>query len=367
MIRNLTPRPAEKGRIKIGGLGEERKKKDGSGTYMLPVKFDHFEIVTMQRDAAGRFIPDKELMDRLMHAQGVNKLLEIPIRLLFDDVDLNFFTRYSAYSGTRCVCSGDGEEAQRLGQDGKFAPVNCPCERLESGYTGQPKCKPLGNLRCLVAGVDSVGGIWSFKTTSFNSVNAILSSLALIKTITTGPLAGIPLMLVLAPKTVTIPDGKSMTAFIVSIEFRGSEDELAELGYEIALRRIERRVKMETVEVEARRLLMAPHQEPVQEQEDTAAEFFPAGEAAETASPEPRSDTNGDDPLLPPSPGLDAPEAEDAFPAEQVYVIPQVTKRPEPQGEVPPGWDSVPHGGRSTAASPKQSGGAGNPQGKALF
>ena len=145
MIRNLTPRPAEKGRIKIGGLGEERKKKDGSGTYMLPVKFDHFEIVTMQRDAAGRFIPDKELMDLLMHAQGVNKLLEIPIRLLFDDVDLNFFTRYSAYSGTRCVCSGDGEEAQRLGQDGKFAPVNCPCERLESGYTGQPKCKPLGN------------------------------------------------------------------------------------------------------------------------------------------------------------------------------------------------------------------------------
>ena len=138
-------------------------------------------------------------------------------------------------------------------------------------------------------------------------------------------------------------------------------------GYEIARRRIENRVKMETVEVEARRLLMAPHQEPVQEQEDTAAEFFPAGEAAEAASLEPRSDTNGDDPLLPPPPGLDATGAEDAFPAEQVYVIPQETKRPEPQEEIPPGWDSVPHGGPSTAAPPKARGGSIKGEGRALF
>jgi hypothetical protein len=158
-----------------------------------------------------------------------------------------------------------------------------------------------------------------------------------------------------------------MVVFIVSLEFRGAETELAELGYEIARRRIENRVKMETVESVARRLLMAPHQEPVQEQEDTAAEFFPAGEAAETAPPEPRSDTKGDDPLLPPSPGLDATEAEAAFPAEQVYVIPQETKRPEPQEEVPPGWDSVPHGGPSTAAPPKPRGGSIKGEGRALF
>lgn len=285
-IKGLTPQLAERGKIKIGGLGDERKKKDGSGTYMLPVKFDHFLITTMQRDAAGRFMPDADLMAKINPAGA--KLIELPVRLLYDDIDLNFMTRYSAYQGSRCWCSGDGEEAQRLtGQNGKYGPVPCPCERLEADYKGQPRCKPLGTLQVLLEGVDRVGGVWKFRTTSWNTVNAILSSLALIKTLTGGPLAGIPLTLVLSPKTVTTPDGKSMVAFIVSIEYRGPESELAELGYEIARKRIERRVKMETVEVEARRLLVAPHEEPAPDQADTAAEFYPDPEAAETVAPKP--------------------------------------------------------------------------------
>ena len=283
-IKGLTPQLAERGKIKIGGLGDERKKKDGQGTYMLPVKYDHFLITTMQRDAAGRFMPDDALMK--MVNPGGAKLVELPVRLLYDDIDLNFLTRYSAYQGSRCWCSGDGEEAQRLtGENGKYGPVTCPCERLAQDYKGQPRCKPLGTLQVLLEGVDRVGGVWKFRTTSWNTVNAILSSLALIKTLTGGPLAGIPLMLVLSPKTVTTPDGKSMVAFIVSIEFRGPEQQLAEIGYEIALRRIERRVKMDTVEVEARKLLLLPHLEPAPEQADTAAEFYPDPEAAEPAPP----------------------------------------------------------------------------------
>jgi hypothetical protein len=318
MIRNLTPRPAEKGRIKIGGLGEERKKRDGSGTYMLPVKFDHFEIVTMQRDAAGRFMLDKPLMDRLMEHQGVKKLLEIPIRLLFDDPDLNFFTRYAAYSGTRAWCTGDGEMAQRLGEGtvngrnagpNEFGTRSCPCEHLEATYAGPgPKCKPWGNLRCLIEGVDRVGGIWSFRTTSYNSVNAILSSMALIRTITGGPLAGIPLAMTLAPKTVATPDGKSMVAYIVSLEYRGQEEKLAELGYEIAKRRIEHQIRMETVEVEARKLLVAPHQESPEEQAATAAEFYPESTplASETTSPDAPGGAKGEAPLSSsPGPGED--------------------------------------------------------------
>jgi len=363
MIKNFIPRLAERGRVKIGEKGE-MKTSQGGKQFAQPRKLDHMVITTMQRDAAGRLMPDTELMARLKPDGG--KITEIPVRLLFDDLDLNFFTRYACYRGVRCWCSGDGEAAQRLtGENGNYQPVPCPCERQDPMYQGQDKCKTLGTLMVLIEGVNRVGGVWSFRTTSFNSVNAILSSMALIKTITGGPLAGIPLVMVLSPKTVTIPTtGNSMVVFIVSLEYRGPETELAELGYELARRRVEHKVRMEVVEEVARKRLAAPHQEPVQEQEDTAAEFFPAGEAAETASPEPGSDTNGGYPLLPPSPGPEAPEAKDAFPAEQVYTIP-----PEPPEEVPPGWDSITPGGRSTAAPPKQRGGSNKPQaaGGALF
>ena len=112
-------------------------------------------------------------------------------------------------------------------------------------------------------------------------MNAVLSSLALIKTITGGPLAGIPLWMVLSPKTVTVPStGQNMVVFVVSLEYRGPEQELAELGYAIARRRIEHRVKLEQIEDDARRLLLPPHAEPMEEQAETGAEFFPevAGE-----------------------------------------------------------------------------------------
>jgi hypothetical protein len=97
--------------------------------------------------------------------------------------------------------------------------------------------------------------------------------------------------MVMAPKTVTTPEGKSMVAYIVSLEYRGPEEKLAELGYEIAKRRIEHQIRMETVEVSARKLLVAPHEEPADLQAETAAEFYPDAEEVEegkkTVSPKP--------------------------------------------------------------------------------
>jgi len=308
-IKGLTPQLAERGKIKIGERGET-KTSQGGKQFSQPRKLDHFVITTMQRDAAGRLMPDTALMGRI-NPEG-KKLVEIPVRLLYDDLDLNFLTRYSCYVGNRCWCSGDGEVAARLtGQNGKYQEVPCPCERQDPLYQGNDKCKSLGTLQVLIEGVDRIGGVWKFRTTSWNTVNAILSSLALIKTITGGPLAGIPLVMVLSPKTVTIPTtGQNMVVFVVSLEYRGPEKELAELGYELAKRRMEHRVRMEAIEEQARKLLVAPHQEPPQDQEETAAEFFPEGAAAGTEG------GNGQ-----------------GTKAEQVYTIPQETKQasPEPQ------------------------------------
>jgi hypothetical protein len=299
-IKGLTPQLAERGKIKIGEKGEMKTSAQGK-QFAQPKKLDHFIITTVQRDQAGRLLLDTALMDRIKADQGgVPKLVEIPVRLLYDDVDLNFLTRYSCYVGNRCWCTGDGEQAERYNeQSQKYDPVACPCERSDPLYPNRDKCKTLGTLQVLLEGVDRVGGVWKFRTTSWNTVNAILSSLALIKTITGGPLAGIPLHLVLSPKTVTVPtSGQSMVIYVVSLEYRGPEQKLAELGYEIAKRRIEHQIRMDRVEDEARRLLVAPHQEPAQEQEETAAEFFP--ETA--ASTEPQGRTLKATPVVTPTP-----------------------------------------------------------------
>jgi hypothetical protein len=275
-VKGLTPQLAERGKIKIGERGE-MKTSQGGKQFSQPRKLDHFLITTMQRDAAGRLMPDAALMARLKPEGG--KITEIPVRLLYDDIDLNFPTRFASYRGTRCWCSGDGEVAHRLtGENGKYQEVTCSCERVDPLYAAPDKCKILGTLQVLIEGVDRIGGVWKYRTTSWNTVNAILSSLALVKTVTGGPLAGIPLHLVLSPKTVTVPTtGQSMLVYVVSLEFRGTESQLAELGYDIARKRMEHRIKMEQIEAEARSRLLPPQQEPLQEQEETAQEFYPEG------------------------------------------------------------------------------------------
>jgi hypothetical protein len=290
VIKNLIPRLAERGRIKIGEKGEMKTSAQGK-QFAQPKKLDHIVITTMQRDAGGRLMPDIDLMAQIN--PGGDKLIEIPIRLLYDDIDLNFFTRYACYKGSRCWCSGDGEGASRLtGENDNYQPVSCPCERQDPMYQGQDKCKTLGTLSVLIEGVNRVGGVWSFRTTSFNSVNAILSSMALIKAITGGPLSGIPLMLVLSPKTVTIPTtGKPMVVFVMSIEYRGPESALAELGYERARQRVEHKIRMDLIEDQARKLLVAPHEEPTQEQVETAEEFYPEGVVIEPTASKPHSST----------------------------------------------------------------------------
>jgi hypothetical protein len=192
----------------------------------------------------------------------------------------------------------------------------------------------MGTLQVLIEGTDRIGGVWKFRTTSWNTVTGILSSLALIKTITGSPLAGIPLWMVLSPKTVTIPgSGQSMVVYVVSLEYRGPETKLAELGYEIARKRLEHRVKMEHIEAEARKMLLPPHAESIEEQVETGKEFFPDGFLADGSEPRKGADPDqkGEDPESDPL-NLDRNTA-----PEQVYTIPRETRRPEEN--VPPGYD----------------------------
>ena len=294
----------------------------------------------MQRDAAGRMLPDLELMRKLAPQGG--KLKELPVMLLYNDPDINFQTRYACYTGNRLWCCGDGEGAQRLGENGKYQAVPCSCLRLEANYGGKDRCKPNGTLQVLLQGVDRIGGVWKFRTTSWNSVNSIMSSLKLIQAITGGVLAGIPLKLVLSPKTVTVPgSGQNMVVYIVSLEFPGTEQELAKIGYDIAKRRADHRAKMDQIEAEARKALEHLEETP-EEMREVQEEFYPEGVTIEVqpeAAPESESE---------PGEGSSTVPAPDASP----HVVEEKPETPEetfPSSEplsaeetVPVSWDAPP-------------------------
>ncbi|MDD2904633.1 MAG: hypothetical protein PHU44_19550 [Syntrophales bacterium] len=338
-IKNLVPRLAERGKIKIGERGEIRTSQQGK-QFSQPKKLDHFVVSTMQRDAAGRLLPDLELMRKLSPQGG--KLKELPVMLLYNDPDINFQTRYACYIGNRLWCCGNGEDAQRLEQDGKYQPVPCPCLRLEANYTGKDKCKPNGTLQVLLQGVDRIGGVWKFRTTSWNSVNSIMSSLKLIQAITGGVLAGIPLKLVLSPKTVTIPGtGQNMIVYVVSLEFSGTEQELAKIGYDIAKRRADHKAKMDLIEAEARKALEHLEETP-EEMREVQEEFYPEGVTIEVqpeAAPESEAEPGEGPPAEP------ASEASPPATDEKPELIEETLPSPEPvsgEEQVPVSWDAPP-------------------------
>lgn len=189
----IKPRFAEVGKIKTGGKGETRPTKDGKSTYQLPVKYDYFVVTTTEKGKDGNFIIDKEIMSKLG-----DQPKEIPIRLPFDSIDMNFFTSFQYYHGNKCVCMGDGEKVTRIGSDGNEKNINCEpdlCEYLKDG-----KCKVSGILSCHIPLTMQVGAVHRFRTHSWNSVSNILASLEYIKENTKGILQGLPLKLVFLKK-----------------------------------------------------------------------------------------------------------------------------------------------------------------------
>jgi hypothetical protein len=282
VIKNLTPQLPERGKVKIGARGEMRTSGRGN-QFQPPVKLDHFVVTTLQRGADGNFLPDDELMRRLGPTPT-----EIPVRLLYDDPVLNFPTRYACYVGRALWCSGDGEMATRMtstpkemADKARVQPhaVSCTCERQDPAYQGTDKCKMNGSLSVLIEGAGGVGGVWRFRTTSYNSIVGLMSSLAFIRQVTGGVLANIPLKLRLSPKQAQAPDGSAVLVYIVSLEYPGDLEQLQSLAHGIALQRAKAHISITHIEDEARRMLMlAPPRDavlPGDEPEDVVAEFYP--------------------------------------------------------------------------------------------
>ena len=266
IIKNLAPSLTERGKIKIGEKGKMITSQGGA-KFQLPKKLEYFKVVSLYRGEDGNYINDMAV-----HDMFGDKPTELPVRLLFDDIELNFQCRYSCFKGKQQWCSGDGEYGWRI-ENGETKAYPCPCHRQDPAYTGKDKCKINSCLSVLIDGVETIGGVWKFRTTSYNSTVGLLSSLTLIKQVTGGPLAGIPLTLYISPKTVISPaDGKVQTIYIVGLEYKGSFENLQELGYTHALDRQKHMIRMEDIEDNARKLLQAGD---TIVDEDVVEEFYP--------------------------------------------------------------------------------------------
>lgn len=196
---------AEVGKIKTGYKGEMKKTTNGV-EFQPPKKLDYFIITTTERDKeTGNLIENKAVMEKLGE-----KPRELKIRLPFDSIDKNFFTQYQAYNGGKKICSGDGETAERRGdvsvsggklvvkgEDKKTIP--CDFETCPIALAG--KCKVSGILSAFLPQTGDLGGVYKFRTHSWNGVSSILAALEFFSEQTHGILMGLPLKLVLLKKT----------------------------------------------------------------------------------------------------------------------------------------------------------------------
>lgn len=129
------------------------------------------------------------------------KLRSIPVRVLFNDPDLNLRAHYTLFdrSTARPVCVGDGESCKRVTSQGL---ASMPCPGPDACAFGQDGCKPYGRLNLVIGDSDELGS-FVFRTTGFNSIRTLTARLQYFAAVSGGHLAGMPLELKLRGKSTT--------------------------------------------------------------------------------------------------------------------------------------------------------------------
>lgn len=267
-IQTMDLQLAEAGKIKIGKKRELKPGEDPNA-FRAPTKLDHFIVTTTEYD---KKTGDLKLDDRIMSKLEPN-CRRLRISFPYDDINLNFQSSFARYTKTKCLCRGDGKYART--HEGQV--ITCNPETCGFGRNGANTCKPSAILSVLLEDVPGIGGVYKFRTTSWNSIRNIYSSLIFITSkITGGILAGIPLDLVLIPKTVQIPGGKGTTEiYMVNIEMPRTISELRQLAKDEARMRAETLIDIRSMETEAARRLAAPVPVEPEEVTEYTKEFHP--------------------------------------------------------------------------------------------
>lgn len=192
MLKGLSITPPVIGRISIGRVVEKNGKR-------LPEKDDQFTLTSQVQGRDGWVLHP---LDETLRKAGQSKLRAIPVRLLFNDPNLNLRAEYSLFDREtgRPVCVGNGETCKRMGDDG-LATLPCPSPD-GCGFGKAGGCKPYGRLNVIVGDEDEMGS-FIFRTTSYNSIRTLAARLHYFGAVTGGLLACLPLELKLRGKSTT--------------------------------------------------------------------------------------------------------------------------------------------------------------------
>ena len=193
MIKGLAITPPILGRISIGKMVEKNGKR-------VPEKDDQFTLTSQIQNKDGWV---KHPLDEQLRAKAPNqKLRSIPVRMIFNDPELNLHAEYSLFDRQtgRPVCVGNGETCQRMtGQGVEQHPCPSPdlCPLAQGG-----NCKPYGRLHVNLDESDELG-TFIFRTTGFNSIRTLAARLSYYHAASGGLLSCLPLQLTLRGKSTT--------------------------------------------------------------------------------------------------------------------------------------------------------------------
>lgn len=193
MIKGLAITPPILGRISIGKMVEKNGKR-------IPEKDDQFTLTSQIQNKDGWV---KHPLDEQLRNKAQNqKLRSIPVRMIFNDPELNLRAEYSLFDRQtgRPVCIGNGETCQRLTNQGvEHHPCPSPdlCSLAQGGL-----CKPYGRLYVNLDESDEFG-TFVFRTTGFNSIRTLAARLSYYHAASNGLLSCLPLQLTLRGKSTT--------------------------------------------------------------------------------------------------------------------------------------------------------------------
>ncbi|WP_432414821.1 hydrolase or metal-binding protein [Chromohalobacter israelensis] len=320
MLKGLAITPPILGRITIGKVVEQNGKR-------LPQKDDQFTI-TSQLQTKDGWIPHP--LDEQLRSEQEGKLRRLPIRLLFNDPDLNLRAEYALFDRqtARPLCVGDGEQCKRRTREG-METLPCPapdaCPLAQGGA-----CKPYGRLNVLIGDDDPLGS-FIFRTTGFNSIRTLAARLAYFKAISGNRLACMPLELRLRGKSTRQSRGTPIYYVDITLREGWSLDETLAEAQRLDEQRQHAGFDQRALDKAAKAgMANGAFEDSAEESADVVEEFYP------------------DAPDHPPS-GQDVTNAPVTL-ADKLQAKSQQGKAPQVEPETP-GQESAPQEGASEPAS----------------